>query len=551
MRMNKKFICFIIAFILAGCDGSGAGEKDGGVQDGTVQDGNKADAGDADTDADTDTDSDSDADADSDADGDLDAGEDACMYDPEDRVGWVRTWGGEKLEEGDAVAVGPDGTVVVAGIFQGEVDFDPGPGQDIHTSTSSYETGYSGYVSAFTSEGIWQWTTTINGSGVVDATAVEVMQDGSIVVGGSFTETVDFDPGSGNHDIDAEDGYYSYVLKLTGEGEFKWVYVIQTNRVAAMHGLSITGSDNINVVGQYDEDITFETADGGLKEYMARGQYDSYIAKLGPEGELLWSRSMGGGGMDEAWGVASGPDECVVVIGEFERGTMDFDPGPGVDEHTADINDVYLIKLDSDGNYEWGRHIQGPGIEFGRAVEVDDDGNIYAAVEHSNQVDFDPDTAGFEADCESEKCVSIVKYDLFGIYLWSGTSDTDGNLHVYEIKTIPEGILATGIFYGYMDFDPGPGQMIEGRDGSLGWNTYVYHLLSDGSYGWVTTIGNPGDCTGLSLDIKMNEYVVVSGYFYFTVDFDPTACRDERYAGMDYDDMDSFLWKLSIGGNYY
>ena len=543
--MNKKFICFIIAFILAGCDGSGAGEKDGGVQDGTVQDGNKADAGDADTDADTDTDSDSDADADSDADGDLDAGEDACMYDPEDRVGWVRTWGGEDSEQGNAVAVGPDGTVVVGGEFWGPADFDPGPGEDIFTPDNIS----AGFVSKYTDDGEYVWTKVINGSWSVEVYETGITDYGDIIAAGPFSNTADFDPGSGVENKTAQGNLNGYILKLNGEGEYGWVYVIRGDGYVNMLTMDLSDSGSIYAGGDFDTTIQFDY-DGGAVSYSNNGDDDSFIAKMDLEGELLWAMHVGGNGKDRAWGVAAGPDDSVAVIGEFSK-IMDMDPGPGVDEHTADINDVYLIKLDSDGNYEWGRHIQGPGIEFGRAVEVDDDGNIYAAVEHSNQVDFDPDTAGFEADCESEKCVSIVKYDLFGIYLWSGTSDTDGNLHVYEIKTIPEGILATGIFYGYMDFDPGPGQMIEGRDGSLGWNTYVYHLLSDGSYGWVTTIGNPGDCTGLSLDIKMNEYVVVSGYFYFTVDFDPTACRDERYAGMDYDDMDSFLWKLSIGGNYY
>jgi len=409
--MRKIVTSALIALFLFqfyGCDGSGAGEKDGGLQDGTVQDGNKADAGDADTDADTDTDSDSDADADSDADSDSDAGEDACMYDPEDRVGWVRTWGGDDSEQGNAVAVAPDDTIVVVGDFRGTSDMDPGPKENLFTTTGLQ----SAFISKFKSDGEYLWTKVIGGTWLAEATSAGVISDGSIVVGGNFNQTVDFDPGPDIHELDAGDKQLdAYVLRLSSNGEFDWVYRVKGEGYVPVYDLAVSPNDNVYFTGDHDTLMIFEY-DGGTDSYPCNGERDVYIAKVDASGRFLWARSIGTVNLDRPEALAVGPDESVVFIGQFE-GTMDFDPGPGVDEHTGDIWDIFLIKLDADGNYEWGRHITRPGIEFGPAVTVDDDGNIYIGAEHSGPssiIDFDPQDGVGEVECTERSCFSVTKY---------------------------------------------------------------------------------------------------------------------------------------------
>ena len=465
------------------------------------------------------------------------------MYDPEDRVGWVRTWGGEDSEQGNAVAVGPDGTVVVGGEFWGPADFDPGPGEDIFTPDNIS----AAFITKYTDEGEYLWTKVINGTWMVYLSAVEVMSDSSIIAAGQFSQTTDFDPGPGAEERTAEDQINSYILKLTEEGEFEWVYVGRGQGYVILNEMSMSEYGNLYIAGNFDQTLVFDT-DGGVESFTNNGDTDSYFAKLNVEGGFEWARHVGNNSKDKAWGVAAGPDDSVAVIGEFSK-IMDMDPGSGVDEHTADINDVYLIKLDSDGNYEWGRHIQGPGIEFGRAVEVDDDGNIYAAVEHSNQVDFDPDTAGFEVKCDNNYCFSIASYDNDGFFLWASTISGTGVIHdVEDLIVTHEGVILTGDFEGIADFDPGPG--VQERM-AIGWDTYLLNLSLDGDYDWVTTVGGDGGCSSLSIFQGLENDLFMTGFYYLTVDFDPTSCRDERTSGVDSKDRGAFLWKLNENGNYY
>src|SRR5262249_26511121 len=47
---------------------------------------------------------------------------------------WTYTMGAEAPDQGRGIAVDPDDNILVTGSFHGRVDFDPGPGEDIHTS---------------------------------------------------------------------------------------------------------------------------------------------------------------------------------------------------------------------------------------------------------------------------------------------------------------------------------------------------------------------------------------------------------------------------------
>ena len=54
--------------------------------------------------------------------------------------------------------------------------------------------------------------------------------------------------------------------------------------------------------------------------------------------------------------ITVGADGGVVLTGSF-TGTLDFDPGAGVDSHTATTSatEPYVVKLTADGAFVWAR----------------------------------------------------------------------------------------------------------------------------------------------------------------------------------------------------
>jgi len=80
----------------------------------------------------------------------------------------------------------------------------------------------------------------------------------------------------------------------------------------------------------------------------------------------------------------------VYVTGNF-RGSVDFDPGPGVENHSSiAFVDIFLSRFDSSGNFQradvWG----GSDWDTGYKVAVDTTGNVYVTGYFMETVDFDP-----------------------------------------------------------------------------------------------------------------------------------------------------------------
>ena len=88
--------------------------------------------------------------------------------------------------------------------------------------------------------------------------------------------------------------------------------------------------------------------------------------------------------------VATDGSGNVYTTGEFED-TVDFDPGTAVDNHTSNGNtDIYLSKLDSNGNSIWSRTWGGIGDDIGTSVAIDNFDNVYITGMFADTVDFDP-----------------------------------------------------------------------------------------------------------------------------------------------------------------
>nr|NIN00103.1 hypothetical protein [candidate division Zixibacteria bacterium] len=88
---------------------------------------------------------------------------------------------------------------------------------------------------------------------------------------------------------------------------------------------------------------------------------------------------MGGADSDTGWSATVDSSGNVYVTGEFQ-GTVDFDPGAGIDNHTsAGDEDIFLTRINSDGTYGWTKTMGGADIDRGWSATVDSSGNVYVA----------------------------------------------------------------------------------------------------------------------------------------------------------------------------
>jgi murein DD-endopeptidase MepM/ murein hydrolase activator NlpD len=106
---------------------------------------------------------------------------------------------------------------------------------------------------------------------------------------------------------------------------------------------------------------------GGTNSFGAGGT-DVLLLKYDPAGNLLWSKTWGGASDEYATAVGVGPDGFLYVTG----GTFSFGAG---------WFDIFLLKLDLQGNIVWATTWGGGSYDVGHDIGFDSAGNIYVVGE--------------------------------------------------------------------------------------------------------------------------------------------------------------------------
>lgn len=77
----------------------------------------------------------------------------------------------------------------------------------------------------------------------------------------------------------------------------------------------------------------------------------------------MWAKTFGGISADGCRSVSCDANGNIYLTGIFSE-TVDFDPGPGVANYTANGNsDIYILKLDTNGNLVWIKVVGGPSSD--------------------------------------------------------------------------------------------------------------------------------------------------------------------------------------------
>ena len=246
--------------------------------------------------------------------------------------------------------------------------------------------------------------------------------DGGYAIAG-FT----FSFGAGKDDV--------YVVKLDAYGNLQWT----------------------KTIGEKERDrgnSLIQTSDGGyaiagLTQSFGAGETDVYVVKLDAHGNLQWTKTIGGLGYDGGTSLIQTSDGGYAITGV----TSSFGAGEG---------DVYVVKLDANGNLQWTKTIGGPGDEIGISLIQTSDGG-YAITGA---------TSSFGA---GEGDVYVVKLDAHGNLQWTKTIGGlryDGGTSL--IQTSDGGYAITGATTSF-----GAGEA----------DVYVVKLDANGNLQWIKTIG--------------------------------------------------------------
>ena len=264
--------------------------------------------------------------------------------DPTGTTGWVRKIGGDS---GLGLEVDPTGNVNIIGFLDGTSDADPGP--DVLNLTSNGDQDV--IITKLTNTGDLIWARSFGGPGEEWGLGINADAEGNVFATGHYSDTVDFDPGPGVHELTATTVVDMFVMKLNSDGSFAWAhgYGVPTTSPGASYDngydVACDAAGNVYACGTFTGTIDFDPGPG-VQELSAFHQGDIYLLKYAGSGELLSATSFGNTGYDAARSVhVNAAGDVIHLTGAFSN-AVDFDPGDGEHILTATTSgDAFVLKL--------------------------------------------------------------------------------------------------------------------------------------------------------------------------------------------------------------
>ncbi len=432
---------------------------------------------------------------------------------------WARAFGGTTADEGTAIDLDDNGNIYTTGFFSGTVDFDPGP-NTFNLSTLGL---YNVFIQKMDASGNFVWVksfeTTSSGS-YVQTTDIHIDVSGNIFTVGNYKGDIDFDPGPGTV-IRSASNSRLFVHKMDASGNFVWVKVFGDNSYYDKAQSIVTdASGNVYVTGAFSGTTDFEPGTG-VYHLTAAGLEDIFILKLDASGGLVWAKSVGGGFHDQGLSIGLDTSDNVYITGFFHD-TVDFDPDTGTFNLIANglNSDIFILKLDTSGNFIWAKAMGGTDLDLGQSIAIDDTGNIYLTGNFSATVDFDPGPGIYELVSEGDTDIFVMKMDLQGNLLWAKSFGAQGSADQGTSLDIDASgnVYTTGAFRFTVDFNPGTGIYELTSNGYR--DVFILKLDELGQFIWATSFGGNNGDWGNAIILDSSDNIYTTGYFENTVNFD-------------------------------
>ena len=270
---------------------------------------------------------------------------------------WVVQAGGSSDDNGLDIAIDNNGNSYLTGSFRETATF------------GSYSLTHIGWTDIFVAkidgDGNWLWATKAGGSDYDRGLQIAIDDNGNSYVAGRFQTTAIF----GSYYLITNGSYDIFVAKMDGDGNWLWATKAGGSSLDAAYGLVIDNNGNSYVTGSFMETATF----GSYFSLSSNGSYDIFVAKMNGAGNWLWVTNAGGSDYDRGLDIAIDDNDNSYIIGRFQT-TATF----GSYSLTSYGEwDIVVAKVDGAGNWLWASKAGGSGLDHGRSIAIDDNGNSY------------------------------------------------------------------------------------------------------------------------------------------------------------------------------
>ncbi|MEA3444802.1 MAG: T9SS type A sorting domain-containing protein [Bacteroidota bacterium] len=391
----------------------------------------------------------------------------------------------------------------------------------------------------------FDWAAGMGGAGDERGKHIAVDAAGNVYTVGEFELTVDFDPGPAVYELTSNGSKDIFISKFDANGNFIWVKIIGNGYGNSASSFCIDTNANILITGGFIGTMDFDPGPG-VSNLVATSGEDCFIVKLNSSGNFVWAKSIDGTNTISGHCIETDANRNIYVSGQF-AGTTDFDPGPNVYNLTdAGGSDMFIVKLDSSGNFMWAKNVGGADAESPSSMILDAVGNIYITGQFSGNTDFDPGTGVLVLPWNGWQDIFISKFDTVGNIVWAkGMGGADDDAGISIDVDVAGNVFFVAEFCDTIDCDPGPSVFNLVSNSST--NVFVSKFDAAGNFVLAKNLGKLTISNGKSMEIGSAGNIYVTGDFQDTTDF---GQGNASYNLISNGSNDIFIVKLNTNGNF-
>lgn len=306
--------------------------------------------------------------------------------DADGNLQWNKTFGGSEDDRGNDILQTNDGGYAILG-------YSTSSDLDVPGNAGSQDF----WMVKLDANGAISWSKTFGYLGADSGTSLLQTADNSYLITGILDVTAS--GGQGNsRNSQRHAGGDIWAIKLSENGELQWSKYFGGSYTDAPFGVVETEDQNFIIAGSSD------SADVDISKN--NGSYDFWVLKITSEGSLLWERSFGGSEIDEARAITSTNDGNFIIVGDTRSADKDVSNNHGA-------ADVWIIKMNTDGNLIWEKTIGGSSFDVARSVtKTQDNGFIISGSSRSLDDGFTN---------QGQNDALLLKIDSEGNLIWKQT----------------------------------------------------------------------------------------------------------------------------------
>lgn len=409
---------------------------------------------------------------------------------------WAERAGGEGYDYGLGIAADNAGNLYVTGFFRESAGF----GGTILSSLGDGDV----YVSKLDTGGNFRWTRQAGGPGFDGGRSIVVDASGSVFLTGDFAGTAQF----GDIVLTASGEKDAFVCKLDAGGNFLWASRAGGFDDTMGMSIALDSAGNCYIAGLFSGSATF-----GSTTLVSQGYEDAFLARLDVDGNFIWARRAGGCDSDMGNDLSVDNAGNCLLTGGFSH-SADF--GPFTLTSEGEYSDLFVCKLDAEGNFLWARQAGGEfSVTAGCGIAADAAGNSYVTGVFQGSASFGDTTLTSGTGMNNFVC----KLDPSGNFGWARQAGwTSYSLFYGDIAVDGAGnCCVTGAFQVSADFGP----ITLTSNGAT--DIFACALDPAGNFLWARQAGSSGTDWSCDLSVDAAGNCCVTGMFTGTASFGPTT----------------------------